>query len=118
MSGHTPGPWAAVKHYSDSVSVVDSQGFEHVEVVNTAILLGYAEKLGIDHWGYSPDASREISDEEQAANARLIAAAPDLLSALQRTLRALDLALAWKPVRDASETIGEAQAAIAKAVQP
>lgn len=69
-----------MEHYSDCISVVDAQGFEHVEATHVAILLGYHEKLGIQHWGDTPAASRDIGPAEQAANARLIAAAPDLLA--------------------------------------
>ncbi|OZI79883.1 hypothetical protein [Bordetella genomosp. 2] len=79
---HTPGPWQAIQHYSDGLTVVDKDGFQHVEASSIAILLDYSEKLGIGHWADSPAASREITEEEQAANARLIATAPELLEAL------------------------------------
>jgi hypothetical protein len=84
MSKHTPGPWQAVSHYSDELSVIDSKGFGVVEANRMPILLNYSEILGIDHWADMPDvAFRELGDEELDANARLIAAAPELLEALK-----------------------------------
>lgn len=110
MSKHTPGPWHAVSHYCDSITVVDSGGFSHVSASHTAVLLDYSAKLGICHWADSPDASRELSEEEQAANARLIAAAPDLLDALQ----VAELALRERGLRACGE-YKQIEAAIAKA---
>ncbi|MBW5406186.1 hypothetical protein ACISK3_09225 [Morganella morganii] len=77
----TPGPWKAIERYVDSTDVVDSNGFNHVEVTNLAVLSDWEEK-GYAHWSDSEKAHREIPREEQRANARLIAAAPDLLNAL------------------------------------
>lgn len=88
-AAHTTGPWNLVARYSDELSITDSNGFEHVSATRTAILLDYAEKLGIPHWADSPDARRDISEEEQAANARLIAAVPDLLAVAQDALSGL-----------------------------
>lgn len=87
---HTPGPWQAVEHYSDAVTVTDAAGFKHVAVENVAVLLDFKNKLGIPHWADSPKASRELSIEEQAANARLIAAAPELLDELLLLCNMLD----------------------------
>lgn len=49
------------------------------------------------------------------AEARLIAAATELLSAVERLEYSYALLLAGKPVRDAAETLAEARAAIRKA---
>lgn len=118
---HTPGPWSAIKVYSDAVSVVDAGGFELVETENIAILSEYSKKLNISHWEQSEDAYRVLNDEEQAANARLIAAAPELLQALQKLL---DLQVAKKELEYLDKGIGtktpnaawlEARSAVAKA---
>jgi len=80
---HTPGPWTVE---SDGTTLVmDGQ------IVATAI---------------APDGARI---DEQRANARLIAAAPDLLVALQAVLRVADRA---------TVEFDAARAAIAKATTP
>jgi hypothetical protein len=48
-------------------------------------------------------------------DANLVAAAPDLLLALERVEHALGLVFSKKPLRDMSETLAEARAAIKKA---
>lgn len=88
---HTPGPWSAIQVYSDAVTVVDANGFEIVEAESIAILSEYSEKLKISHWGQSKDSHRVLSEEEQAANAHLIAAAPELLEALGVVMHLCDI---------------------------
>lgn len=110
MSAHTPGPWLLSSYYSDALTVTDEQGFAIVEANTTVILQGYAEKLGIEHWADSPGvAYRDLNVDEQAANARLIAAAPELLVALRRAAELL----ARYPKHD--DAWNQARAAIAKA---
>jgi len=58
---HTPGPW----DYEDGLTISDKSGF-HIALVNQ-----YASSFG---------------DDQHKANARLIAAAPDMLHALQYQL--------------------------------
>ena len=92
MSSHTPGPWA-----------VANVGWVASLATDQTICGMYAVKSGFDH-------------TETDANARLIAAAPDLLEALGQTLNAmihLELSDSSKIEWEASKAA--AYAAIAKA---
>jgi len=66
VSGHTPGPWRAFNHSWSDTSIL-AHGFDH------AICL-----LDINH---ATEGSQDADEALMAANARLIAAAPDLLEA-------------------------------------
>ena len=91
---HTPAPWFEVKHFSEWLI---SDGSRLV-----ATTAGSPAHLGLAH------AKRD------AANARLIAAAPDLLKALETLLSLhdarVDTADAW------NVSMEEARAAISKAI--
>ncbi len=69
MSGHTPGPWSISRYSATSVEAVNQRG-----VASTG---GYQSNM-ID---------AEVLLAENEANARLIAAAPELLEALKKMLR-------------------------------
>ena len=92
VAEHTPGPWKVLK--------VGNQW---------GIVKAKAARGDDDICGGS-----QFHDDWQA-NARLIAAAPDLLSSHGRLLANFRLLLAGKPVRDVAEMYAEAEAAIAKA---
>jgi hypothetical protein len=95
MSAHTPGPWVA--HCDDPRS-------------KNGMALVVAHK---GRGTMSIDATRSgASFAEDCANARLIAAAPDLLAAL-KTLAAAEFRDDDDPILIAAR--GEARAAIAKA---
>jgi hypothetical protein len=74
---HTPGQWEAEHEQCDPKPFPDDPGFF---AINAPILNRYgpvADTMNRDHC---------ISPDEDRANAMLIAAAPDLLAALERVL--------------------------------
>lgn len=99
MSAHTPRPWAADLGETYAVTAPDKG-----RVAICTHLKG-AHGLG----------GRRTGDEV-AANARLIAAAPDLLEALQALLPDAEANHCGGP--DTGARLQRARAAIAKAVQP
>ena len=68
MAEHTPGPWRSDLPY------VSAPSGEHRKIV-----------ADCDHY-FSDDECEYLSDDECEANARLIAAAPELLAALEQAL--------------------------------
>ena len=69
MSGHTPGPWTDKAIDESQWGVYDSRGWSVAQAHQIKVL------------------SADIKQAERTANARLIAAAPDLLAALERLVR-------------------------------
>ena len=98
MSKHTPGPWRVFEHSWSDTSVL-AEGFDH------AVCL-----LDINH---ATEESQASDEALMAANARLIAAAPDLLEALQHAIDWLDAA----GIAETMPVQVQARAAIAKATQ-
>ena len=94
MSTHTPGPWAGPYRHVDGQDCILSPS----ETASDAVV------AWLDRWT-GPHA------DEQAANARLIAAAPDLLAALAALLRVCDEELDPKRTPE----MAAARAAIARA---
>lgn len=92
-TSHTPGPWRVFSHSWSDTSIL-ADGFDHSIC-----------SLDINH---ATEESQEADEALMAANARLIAAAPDLLAALQGVLRVADRA---------TLEFDAARAAIARAVQ-
>lgn len=95
MSAHTPGPWA--HHPEDNI-------------------IAAPDGRGLIEWQAR---SVHVSIEERDANARLIAAAPELLEALKGALAAWDRLYPSMPVNEAYEDcefreMQRARAAIAK----
>lgn len=84
MTNHTPGPWAA-----------NPDGLIHAG--KNRLHIAQAATIGMGH--------------AAAANARLMAAAPDLLAALQKLVRAIDRA----PANFADGLADQAREVIAKA---
>jgi len=73
-SKHTPGPWNAF-NASWSETFITAPGFDHGICC-----------LDINH---ATEESQDADEAQMAANARLIAAAPDLLDACRKALYAL-----------------------------
>ena len=95
---HTPGPWRVFEHSWCDTSI-GAPG------TSNAIC-----SLDINH---ATEESQEADEAQMAANARLIAAAPELLEALQRLSAQCErLRMAWQLESDAERT---ARAVIAKA---
>jgi hypothetical protein len=94
MSKHTPGPWA-VNPIRAMVDAIDSNGPSPI-----CGMLWFTETR---------------SEEETEANADLIAAAPDLLEALQEVAPLGDIAEGLAPYYIHSDTIKRIRAALAKA---
>lgn len=72
---HTPGPWRVFNHSWSDTSIL-ADGFDH------AICL-----LDINH---ATEESQDADEALMAANARLIAAAPDMLAALRAVISVAD----------------------------
>ena len=93
---HTPGPWTVNPYCNDGA-----------EVRSLAIVARCGAALT-----HSASDSQSIDAAEARANARLIAAAPDLLAALERLFR-------WGswPSEEHKQDMESARAAIAKATK-
>lgn len=81
VSGHTPGPWVV----NGKVREVGADGGEKHRLYCADIVLG-AEWRGYVASVQSCDHIDGITREEAEANARLIAAAPDLVKALEEAI--------------------------------
>lgn len=89
---HTPGPWV-VRTIDQSLATVETQDGRYI--------IGNAGQLRADDW--------RTDHIERKANARLIAAAPELLEAL------VDVMFRHVPFENKSAYAAKARAAIAKA---
>ena len=103
-SKHTPGPWAAAKGVGWLVSRKNAE-----ERREAALAVGMNPARSLVG---TPDSSW-FNDAECEANARLMAAAPDLFEALEEALPSLQ----WANIHGSrcDEEIAAAQLAIAKA---
>lgn len=94
MSKHTPGPWDVLP-YVDAIKILDSNGSSIA--------------LVCDRWTDEPGMPPD--------NARLIAAAPDMLAALQRLCEQAEMTEDYRDSFDGTlvNACKQARAAIAKA---
>lgn len=97
--GHTPGPWAVLNDGDDE----------------------YAPVVGIEGGKRIADVYQCRTDSEATANARLIAAAPELLAALKLTERWMmspsipEGARHAMPIHDVRDAIAKAEAPVSPA---
>lgn len=81
--GYTPGPWVI----SRSGDVFGADGYEVAEAyLNLCLSLKWTNAKRKKHWGSTPGSNIDRSEEEMAANARLIAAAPEMFEAIKEHL--------------------------------
>lgn len=114
----TPGPWVASDHYYDVTTVIDGNGLQVVKAERCAVLQGWDEK-GFKHWADSEEAHRWLSADEQTANAKLIAAAPELLEAclrIQAQLRQAGITSVAGSLNPAQDSAAQIDSAILKAL--
>lgn len=118
MSAHTPGEWRVVQG-------ADPRDFIVADVTGNTIAEPNAELF--NDWPELDPSVHHISVDEAMANARLMAAAPDLLAALSDLIKAFDEGIAGRSTERDHEpgwamrsiglvrTLSAAQAAITKA---
>lgn len=116
---HTPGPWVAIHepgHSSDTLT--DNGGYRidapSDDVTQLAFVWVLNHRVPAD--GGPQSTGPHFGDIRAGANARLIAAAPDLLAALQRLSAGMNDAWNSNPAVLADE-VKQARIAIAKATQ-
>lgn len=100
MSKHTPGPWKAVISENNAGGWVPMRQYITIETESEIIA------------AYDTFSCEYPDDDENAANARVMAAAPDLLEALKRCVGSLR---SVSPGGDGDHDVEFARAAIAKA---
>ena len=100
MSGHTNGPWHFVEHSWSDTGIYSLDG-EPIALISIS--------------AYATEDNQDAYEKTAKANARLIAASPELLDALVHLHINFKLMLSKKPVRDVEETLAEVEKAIAKA---
>lgn len=107
MGKHTPGPWVVERQQVNQMGTAIGEPIAVVGGPATGEKVGFVVGRTCD---YGPH-----GDEQTAANARLIAAAPDLLEACKDALGAMVAEYGSNPPPFVSATFDNLRAAIAKA---
>jgi len=103
---HTPGPWEASRKYVKQTGAKPWWGIRSAKGVIASTVNSGSEDIAITHV--------QRSDRELEANARLIAAAPDLLADM-RTIAAQSIGSDWTAEEAVAFIRSVARAAITKA---
>jgi hypothetical protein len=115
MSGkHSKTPWRVSKRHPSQV--VDADGFVVLDAFGAHLSEEYdGDRDG--HWSSAPGAHRDIDEDEEEANARLGAAAPEMAEALAAMLRAWDRHVGKRlvTVKGGPSATDRAEAALKKA---
>jgi hypothetical protein len=78
----TSGPWHVGVGISGTYDPTEIYGADGYGIADAAGVHLHESYTGETHWATTPDANKERSDAEEEANARLIAAAPELYQAV------------------------------------
>jgi len=105
MSKHTPGPWAYALEYGPNIT-------EPPRITTVARCANYVIGLPSDYPGGNYRDGDPSGDEE--ADARLIAAAPELLEALEHIMRCIPMG-GFAQIHHGSSTWEQIDAAVSKA---
>jgi hypothetical protein len=90
-TNHTPGPWSWGAAYGHHSVLIEAEGGKVVGTVRDCVQAGL-DKHGMHVWQQT---------EEGRANARLVAAAPELLEALQL----VRMSTGWQYLSDESRAV-------------
>lgn len=116
MSKHTPGPWVSKQDgkYRDSPWSIDHEDGHDASWAPISTEKGRTLAIVVNDDSKRP---MDFQEEEMHANANLIAAAPDLLEALEYLMRIVDSSgdESYVQIHLAPEFFEPARAAIAKA---
>jgi hypothetical protein len=112
---HTPGPWIVDRYEVDKIYIIADQGkrWDNPVVCSLFQDVTPADSVTLGPW-------LEAYENDQA-NARLIASAPDLLAALKEAVRIIDIAFDYNinafriDHNDAVDALLDARSVIAKA---
>ncbi len=109
MSGHTPGPWLIGEQNGHCGVSIDETSEDGARVATVYLgIVTSAARWGEEHFAFPENA-------EAMANARLIAAAPDMLAALQTFVDLFGREDAYQGDPAGLACVRSARAAIAKA---
>jgi len=103
MAEHTPGPWRLKPDEGGHGYDPQEPGYYIVDERGQ-----YVAQVREESW--RPDEALEIGAEETEANARLVAAAPDLAAALEAAAASLENVGAHVPAEQAREALAKVAA--------